>query len=295
MAAALRAPRTLLGYASDWRAFTAWCGQANLTALPASVETVSNYLLDLLRRGRKVTTATRHASGIAHQHRTHGHPSPCGLDVRQLLLGAQRLRGEQPHQKAAISLADLREMCGALGSGPRAVRNRAILLVGFATALRRSNLVALDLADVAIGDHGLVVGVRREKQDQLGRGRQIGVPPGRSRKTCPIRALRAWLEVRGNQPGPLFCGCGSGRPSGKRLHGNRIAKIVHEAARAIGLDPKLYGGHSLRAGFITAAGEAGAGELLIAAHTGHRCMSVLRQYFRHTDLFRSNACAMLGL
>ena len=294
LAAGIRAPRTLAGYASDWKSFTAWCSRAEQVALPAAVETVLQYLTDLLRQGRRVTTATRHASGIAHAHRAAGLLSPCGSEVRQLLLGAQRLRGEQPQQKTPIGLADLRQMCARLGQDPKGVRNRAVLLVGFATALRRSNLCALDLADVRFEQEGIIVRVRREKQDQLGRGRDIGVPRGHA-GTCPVAALRAWLGIRGDLAGPLFSRLHGSKPTGQRLHPNRIGAIVKAAVQSIGLDPAGFAGHSLRAGFVTEAGERGAGELLIAAQTGHRSMSVLRLYFRRRNLFKANACAMLGL
>jgi integrase len=135
--------------------------------------------------------------------------------------------------------------------------------------------------------------VRREKQDQEGVGRWIGLPAGRHEATCPVRALRAWLEVRrGSAAGALFTHLHS--PYG-RLGASPIFTIVKQALRKAGIEPAGYGPHSLRAGFVTEAVEAGAGELLIAAQTGHRSMQVLRRYFRRRDLFKANACGMLGL
>ena len=170
------------------------------------------------------------------------------------------------------------------------------MLVGFASALRRSSLAALRLSDVGFGPFGATVHVRYEKQDQEGKGRFIGLPFGHA-ETCPVQALRAWLDLRGLDDGPLFTrmlrfeGWGCDRA----LAPQAIGDVVQAAVARIGLDPHFYGGHSLRAGFVTSAVEAGVGELLIAAQTGHRSMEILRQYFRRADLFRANACLALGL
>lgn len=293
----LLAQNTLRGYAHDWAVFCAWCAEQERAPLPASADTVSLYLTALLMRGRKVKTGTRRAAGIAHMHRANGFASPVDANARALLRATQRLRCEQPRQKLALSLADLRSICQLLAADGTvsALRNQALLLVGFASALRRASLSDLVMEDVEFGDRGLVLLVRREKQDQAGRGRWIGIPFGRSLETCPVRALRAWLDRRGSHPGPLFTRLDLPDLPGLRLAPKAICRIVQECVGRIGLSPALYGAHSLRAGFITEAIEAGASEMLVAAQTGHRSMEVLRTYFRRRDLFKANACSMIGL
>lgn len=287
------ASNTERGYGYDWAAFCRWCEQLGRSSLPASSETLSLYLAGLFSRGLKVSTATRHASSVAHFHRLNGHPCPNTPEIRELLNAAQRIRGEKPRQMRALGVTELRSIADLLvrDGGPLAIRNCAMLVLGFASALRRCNLVALALEDVDFDSHGLVLHIGREKQDQAGRGRMIGVPFGAHPETCPVTRLKAWLEIRGTAPGPLFTHIGSLAP----LKSNRVLAAVKSGVTRINLDPTEYGAHSLRAGFVTSAGEAGAGELVIASQTGHRSMSVLRRYFRHSDLWRANACNMIGL
>jgi site-specific recombinase XerD len=290
LASSIRAAHTLASYASDWKLFKAWCEEWGRPALPASPGTVSLYLTDCLKT-RKVTTAMRRCTSIAHYHRQAGLASPCDHSVWSLLAGAQRLKCEQPNQKVAITVEQLQQITKRqLPDTPRGSRDRALLLLGFATALRRSNLRMLDLADLEFSDRGLIVAVRREKNDQLGRGRLIGVPMGKA-ETCPVLAVREWLAWRGNEAGPLF----PGRCKGRRMHPDSIAKVVKDAVEGIGLDRAQYSGHSLRAGFVTAAVEKGCNEFTIAATTGHRSLQVLRRYFRRTDPFRACAFTAFGL
>lgn len=296
LAASVRAPRTIAGYASDWKDFETWAAPRGLDTLPASTETVALYVTELLGKPRRVSTVSRHVTSINNRHRDNGHAAPGGKDVTALLIGAQRIRGEQPQQKAPIGIDQLRAIVAAInGESHIAVRNRAMLLLGFATALRRSNIVALTLEDVAFVDQGIAVRVRREKQDQRAKGRSIGVPHGKSQATCPVIAVRAWLDRRGTAAGPIFTEIRNGRCTVKGLHPNLVAKTVKTAIRAIGLDPASYSGHSLRAGFVTAAFEARVPDIVIAAQTGHRSLSCLRRYFRPADPFRANACSALGL
>lgn len=286
------AHNTELGYSYDWRNFRRWCEGCGREPLPASVETVTLYLTDQLVSGKKVSTVTRRAAALAHMHKTGGVEWIAATAVRYLLEAAQRARRERPRQMAPLSLDHLREIAAMLGRDgtPDALRDRAVLVVGFGSALRRSSLVALLTTDVEFVPSGLIVNVRHEKQDQGGKGRLVGLPAGACADTCPVRCLRAWLEVRqGSTPGPLFTNRGRG------MRPDAVARIVKRSVERLGLDSSEYAGHSLRAGFVTAAGEAGAGELVIAAQTGHRSMDVLRRYFRRRDLWRANACAMLGL
>jgi len=291
------APNTISGYRYDWAMFLAWCARMDRPWLPASPETVALYLTGLLDQGKKISTARRRCCAIVHYHRRESLASPITPEIYELLTCAQRQRGEQPRQMRPISVAELREISILLAADdtPVSLRNRAILVVGFASALRRSNIAALELADVEFAPEGVIIAVHREKQDQEGRGRLIGLPRGQHPETCPVRCLWDWLARRGGHPGPLFPRLDRAR-AGAAMDGECVCRVVKRCVARIGLDPRdRWGAHSLRAGFITAAGENGAGEFLIAAQTGHRSMAVLRRYFRRSQLFRSNACAAVGL
>lgn len=289
-------PVTERGYAYDWLMFERWCVKARRKSLPADPETVALFVTEQLVSGKKVSTAERRWSAIVHAHKMAATPLRDCLEPRAILNGAQRIRMERPRQMAPLSVASLEKITAALARRGDALsaRDRAVLVCGFASALRRSTLCSLSLRDVEFTREGLIVHVRKEKQDQQGRGRMIGLPPGRKEATCPVAALEAWLRYRGRTPGPLFTRLDRAGP-GLQLHPGAIANIVKARVSAIGLDARLHAGHSLRSGFVTSAGEAGIGELLIAAQTGHRSMEVLRRYFRRTNLFKANAAGMIGL
>jgi integrase len=170
-----------------------------------------------------------------------------------------------------------------------------LLIFGYATALRRSTLAQLRVEDIQFTRDGFMVRARNEKQDRKGDGRLIAVPFGKRATTCPVKILRHWLQVRGPEPGALFCCVMRQCPTGKHLHGNRIAQIVQEAVAAIGLDPRQYGAHSMRAGFVSEALANGASQIMVARQTGHASIETLRIYERGRNLFRGNAAGMVGL
>lgn len=283
-------------YSRDWTKFNAWCSEAGRDPFPTSRETVSLYITDLLNQGAAITSVVRYTAAINSRHRASELPLPVDRGVWAIIKGAQRLRGEQPKGKKPLTVDQLRQAVALMeGSSALLVRNRAILTLGFASALRRSNLVALDLADVTMTDEGVFLLVRKEKQDQQAKGRTVPVARGEHADTCALTALQGWLLLRGITAGPLFTRIVHGRASKLRLGVKIVAKVVKRAVKGIGLDPAAYAGHSLRAGFVTAAFEAGAGEVIIANHTGHRSLSSLRRYLRPTDPWRANASGMIGL
>ena len=177
------------------------------------------------------------------------------------------------------------------------LRNRAILLLGFAGAFRRSELAALDLADLQFSRDGLAVTLRRSKTDQDGEGRTVGIPYGSDPATCPVRTIQDWTAAASISSGALFLQIG---PAGKtaavdRLTDKSIALVVKRAAKLTGLDPAKFGGHSLRSGLATAAAQAGASERSIMAQTGHKSLPMVRRYIRSGNLFKDNAAATVGL
>jgi integrase len=292
-----RAEATLRAYRADWRAFETWCAAHQLPILPAAPETVALYITELAR-DHKVSTITRHLASIAQAHKEQQYESPTRAAVVQnVLKGIRRAKGTAPTQKAAAEIAVIRAMVAALSPTLQGIRDRAILLVGFAGAFRRSELASLRLDDIQFTNDGVVVTLRHSKTDQEGEGYVKGIPYGSTPSTCPVRALRAWLDASGISAGPLFRSVWKG---GRQLRptplGDRaIAEVVKRAAQAAGYDPSRFGGHSLRAGLVTTAAAAGVDERTIMEQTGHKTTTMVRRYMRRGSLFRNNAAAKVGL
>ena len=286
---------TVLGYGHGLRMYRTWCERFHREALPTSTETLCLYLTSLLTEGKKITTARRRKCAVLYAHRAQGLTCPDGTEAEELLRGAQRLRAEKPRRMRPITVQELRRMSAGLARAgtTAAMRNRALLVLGFATALRRANLAALKLADVEFVRQGLIVNVDREKNDQQGHGRRIGVLRGRHANSDPVRVLRAWLRLRGGAPGPLFPRVSKFR-RGEQLDGECVCRVVKKSLAAIGVDPIQSGAHSLRAGTVTAMGEANVGVLRISTFTGQSPQMVER-YFRRSEMWRNNASGTLGL
>jgi site-specific recombinase XerD len=295
---AAKAPATLRAYRSDWRHFADWCRGEGLCGLPAVPETVARYLSESsasLRPG----TLSRRLTSINKVHRAAGYPAPALLDnlvVGETLKGIRRVHGTEQRAKSPLFTDDLRRMVAALPVGLIGLRDRAILLLGFAGAFRRSEVALLETRQMQETKEGLVVRVGRSKTDQEGRGREVAIPYGSDPSTCPVRACRAWIEGAGLREGPLFRRIDRhAHVNARALHKDSIGQIVKRAAQAAGLDPRAYAGHSLRAGFCTQAYMNGAREFDIMRQTGHRSLETLRKYVRGRALFRDNPAMKLGL
>ena len=286
-----RAPQTHVAYDCDWRAFEAWCVSAGRLPLPASAETLALYAASRLDGGAaslRASTVQRHVAAIAFRHKSAGLAVPDRSEARAIIEGARRQRLEQPRQRSAFTPAMLRKIGAKLvrAGTAEAARTRALLSLGIATGLRRSNLVALDLADVSFRSRkGVLVTVRRSKTDQTGRGAQIGVFRGSRESTCPVRCLRAWLAFRGSAPGPLFTRLREHGPTLERLQAQWVNLEVKAAVALIGLPPAGFGAHSLRAGFVTTAHNSGTDVLGIMEVTGHKSAEMVKRYLRNADPF----------
>lgn len=282
LAAGTVAPSTRRKYAAAWSAWSAWCGVQGFAELPADPRAVALYLADLVDQGRAASTLQVHASAIARRHRSAGELPPTASPlVGQVLAGARRELGTRGTPKRAISPAELAAMVRAVaGDRPRDVRDRAILLFGWASAMRRAELAALELADLELEGPGLVVAVRRSKSDQEGRGELLAVPYCPARELCPVRAVLAWRRVRQVEGLALF-----------GISARTIARRVQRAAELAGLDAGAYGGHSLRSGFATAAAAGDARDRSIMHQTRHRSRTALDRYVRRGNLWRDPAAA----
>ncbi|HEY3451809.1 MAG TPA: site-specific integrase [Myxococcales bacterium] len=200
-AKASRAPRTLAAYQADWRTFTTWCQAHGLPFLPAAPQTVALYLADRAQLGRKPATLARELAAISQAHKTAGHESPRGAArVREVLAGIRRTHGTAQRRVSPLLPGDLRALVRTLPEGLLGVRDRALLLVGFAGALRRSELAALAVEDLVFNSDGLELTLRRSKTDQEGAGEKRGLPFGSDKATCPDSATRCCRRC-GPRPG----------------------------------------------------------------------------------------------
>jgi site-specific recombinase XerD len=291
-----KAENTLRGYRSDWRDFCAWCERNTQRPLPASPESVASYIAECAGR-LKVGSIQRRLNAIAEAHKATGLESPTSSGmVRNTLKGIKRTLGTAAVQKAPAVTADILAMVGVSDDGVIGLRDRALILLGFAGAFRRAELVALDLADMDFTRDGLTVTLRRSKTDQEGQGRRIGVPYGANPDTCPVRVLQSWLELAAITEGSVFRSLTRhGRVQQDRLSPGDVARVLKKLAQRSGLDPAKYAGHSLRAGHATSAAASGASERSIMNQTGHRSVQMVRRYIREGSLFRENSAGKLGL
>jgi len=282
------APATLRAYRVDLDHFIAWGG-----TVPAVDSMVASYLAthaDTL----SIATLTRRLASISQAHAMIGVESPTSSAlVRATMRGMRRSRGTAQKRARPLLRDDLFAVLDHMGDDIRSLRDRALLLLGFAGGFRRSELVGLDVADLESVRQGLVVTLRRSKTDQEGHGRRIGVPLGRTHH-CPVTAVGNWLNVAHITDGPVFRAVDRhGKVSPNRLSGEAVCGIVRERLSAGGIDPTGYSGHSLRAGFVTSAAQAGIASHKIRAQTGHASDTMLARYIRDGELFIGNAAGLL--
>ena len=296
-AASSRAPRTLDAYRLQFGTFAAWCTSRGLEALPALPTTVAAYLVARVDAGRKVASIGLALSAIGAVHKTAGHVSPTVHPaVTATWEGIRRTLGTAQRRAAPAAVDELRAMLEALPAvGLGAVRDRALLLVGFAGAFRRSELEALDVADLSFRSEGLVVNVRRSKTDQLGEGAEVAIAEGAHAATCPVRAVRAWLELAGVAEGAVFRSVDRHGHVGERLDGAEVSRIVKRAAKRAGLDASRFSGHSLRAGLATTAAKLGRADRSIMRQGRWASRAMVDRYVRDASLFTDNASAGIGL
>jgi len=293
---ASKAASTLRGYKSDWREFCHWMEGQGLRPLPVSPEYVASYIAECAGR-LKVGSIQRRLNAIAEAHKAVGLESPttAGI-VKNTMKGIRRTLGTAPVQKAPALTDDIRAMVAVTDPGLIGLRDRALILLGFAGAFRRAELVGLEIADCLFSKDGLTVTLCRSKTDQEGTGRKIGIPYGSNPDTCPVRVLQAWLELAGVASGPVFRSITRhGHVQVGRLSAADVARVVKKLAERASLDRAKYSGHSLRAGHATAAAVAGASERSIMNQTGHRSVQMVRRYIRDGSLFRENSAGKLGL
>jgi integrase len=293
------APATLRAYKADWTHYVAWCAAKNFVPVPADPATVGAYLAGMAAT-HAPTTIRRRLAAIGKMHRFNDLPWNAGhRDIQEPLRGLLREHGRPVQKAAALSLEMLRKLVATCEPSARGRRDRALLLFGFAGALRRSELVALTVEDVAIVPGGLRLRIFRSKTDQAGQGAEIGIPRGRHAETCPVLAFEAWQAVARRKAGPLFRRVGAaGRIGAAALHPDAVRRILAHRVGLAGITVDGFGrlsAHALRVGFITAAYEKGARDEDIMRHTRHRDPRTMRGYVQRAGLVGESPAAMLDL
>ena len=270
--------------------FANWCAERGAQAIPATPATVAAFLAAEADRGFRPVTIGRRAAAIAAAHRAQDHPNPCDSGaVAAVMAGIRRQHGTRPLRKAApLELDPLARLVEPIDASTLAgLRDRAMLLLGFAAALRRSELVALDVEDLEFDTaRGLKITIRRSKTDQeragatsrcRTRARETDARSGRSRRGSPPPRIHRGPVFRQMRRGDTL--------TDRRLSDQSVALIVKRRAQAAGVPPALLSGHSLRAGYATAAAAAGVEERKIANVTRHKNLPVLRGYIRAATAF----------
>jgi site-specific recombinase XerD len=258
-------------------------------SLPSSPQTVAAFLAGEANRGIRPATIARRLAAIRYAHKLAGHPSLTASEtVKATLRGIKRTIRTAPKRKAPATSDKIVAMAMSTGTGPRGLRDRALLLLGFAGAFRRSELVAVDVGDLQFCDGGLRVKIRHSKTDQEGQGTTVAIVPGTF--ACPVKATRDWIKCAQIVGGPLFRPISkTGRVLPRRLSDRAAAEIVKASARRVGLNAEEYSGHSLRAGFLTSAARQGASIFKMMDVSRHKSVETLRGYVRDAELFRDHA------
>jgi integrase len=296
LASRSKAAETARSYKTSWDQWYEFCERMGYQPLAGDVVAVSMFLADLSLSKTLATARTRLAA-VATAHRIAG----VALDLKagpiaNVLEGFKREQGVKPLKQATPLLVEvLKRLPGIYAKDtPANRRDKALLLTGFASALRRSEIVALDVEDVESAPQGVVLHLRRSKTDQQGKGELIAIHRGTDSEFCAVTALERWIELRGRKPGPLFTRLHKGgRVSGERLRPQAIALLVKRAALACDLDPGNFSGHSLRAGLATSAALAGADLKDIMAQTRHRSYDIARRYIRRAEIWKNNVTELL--
>lgn len=292
------AANTIRAYSRDWRAWTAYAAAHGLEPLPAAPAHVCAFLA-AYSHGRKATTTQRAAMAIGKAHRLAGLANPVDHEhVRRTLAGLRRTKGTAPRQARPLGTADIERLAAAAGDGLRGRRDRALLLVGYVGAFRRSELAALDAEDLDARPEGLLVHVRRSKTDPDGRGRHKTLPYATTQpELCPVGAIRAWQQAAGIFDGPLWRPVHRNDTSvlEQRLGVDAIADVITRLAVTAGMDPDRITPHSLRAGHVTEAKRHDAPDLAVMSQTHHARIESLVGYVRDADPFRHTSAHYLGL
>ena len=292
---------TVRAYKSDFNDFGLFCVQSGFKALPTEPKIVSLYLTYLSTKNVKFSTIKRRLVSIGVIHRMKGqyldtkHPI-----IVENLMGIKRRKGTIQKGKKPILINNLKKLIDVIDEEKiediNKLRDKSILLIGFAGGFRRNEIVSLDKEDLEFVFEGLKITVKRSKTDQFGEGLTKGIPYFENIAYCPVTILQKWLNISKITKGPLFRKISKGsRLLENRLTDQTVALIIKKYLNKSGIDSSNYSGHSLRSGFATSAAESGAEERSIMAMTGHKTTQMVRRYIQEANLFKNNALNKIKL
>ena len=298
-----KANNTIRAYKSDFKDFVAFCAKNGFKSLPTEPKVVSLYLTYLSTKDAKMSTLRRRLVSIGVIHRLKGHY----LDTKhpiiiENLMGIKRKKGSYQKGKKPILINHLKLMIDAIDkdisdeTGIRKLRDKTIILLGFAGGFRRIELISIDFEDLEFVSEGVKIFIRKSKTDQFGEGMIKGLPYFTSQKYCPVWHLKKWLEISEIKSGPIFRRFSKGLNLGKnRLTDQSVALFLKKHLSNAGIENKNYSGHSLRSGFATVTAESGADERSIMAMTDHKTTQMVRRYIKEANLFKNNALNKINL
>jgi site-specific recombinase XerD len=288
-----KAENTKRAYRSDWKSFENWCTVYGFDSLPALPTTVILYITDMANDGYKYSTIRRHVSSISMFHKMNQYPSPTrDIHVIAALEGIGKKIGKNSTPKRAAELDYIAMMVDAIDTSRLiGVRDKALILLGFATASRRSELVEIRIEDIERKARGIVVTIHARKTNEVLRKGVVAT----HNDYCPIKAVDEWIERAGITSGPLFRAVDRYENVGERaLTPQVVAKVVKKVAKAAGLNPKEFAGHSLRSGIVTTSGQKGFNIQAGIKQTGHKTPGMVMRYQQEGQIFDNNISSMLG-
>ena len=290
-----KADNTVRAYKSDFHDFSLFCAKNNLKSLPSEPSIVSLYLTHLSTKNVKMSTLKRRLVSIGVIHKLKGHY----LDTKhpsiiENIMGIKRRKGSIQKGKKPILINHLKQIINVIDQQKKEeikkLRDRSIILIGFAGGFRRKEIVSLDYDDLDFVTEGLKVTLKRSKTDQFGEGSIKGLPYFDNSQYCPVVSINKWIEISKINSGPLFRRFNKGsKLSENRLSDQTVALLIKNYLKIAGIESKNYSGHSLRSGFATSAAESGAEERSIMAMTGHKSTEMVRRYIKEANLFKNNA------
>jgi site-specific recombinase XerD len=289
-----KANNTLRAYKSDFKDFGAFCSRHGLRSLPTEPKIVSLYLT-YLSKTSKFSTLKRRLVSISMVHKLKGHY----LDTKhpiivENLMGIRRVIGSIQKGKKPILINHLKLIINSINeqnvNEKKKLRDKSIILIGFAGGFRRTELISIDYEDLEFVPEGLKITLKKSKTDQFGEGMIKGLPYFDDKNYCPVINLRKWLEISNIKTGSIFRRFSKGSIlSDNRLTDQSVVLLIKEHLRLAGIENKNFAGHSLRSGFATVAADSGAEERSIMAMTGHKTTQMVRRYIREANLFKNNA------
>ena len=290
-----KALNTVRAYKSDFKDFGLFCVKNSFKNLPTDPKIVSLYLTYLSGKNIKISTIKRRLVSIGVVHKMKGyyldtkHPA-----IIENLMGIKRRKGVNQIGKKPILINELKQIIDVINkeNAPevKKMRNKTLLLIGFAGGFRRNELISLDIEDIEFVFEGIKITLNKSKTDQFGKGFVKGIPHFQNSLYCPVTTLKRWINYSKIKKGPLFTRFSKGsKLTNVRLSDQSVALIIKEYLLKAGIDNKNYSGHSLRSGFATSAAEAGAEERSIMAITGHKSTEMVRRYIKEANLFNNNA------